>query len=113
MLRFLLIAWGIDQPLLVLAAQVLHAATFGSYQAAAVEVVHRVFRGKHQAKGQGLFNSLSFGAGGTLGGLDAGYAWGAFGAGATFTAASACCLAAFALVWWKLDLGEAAKVSPA
>jgi len=102
--RFLIIGWGIDWFVLVLAAQVLHAATFGSYQAAAIEVVHRIFRGKHQAKGQALFNSLSFGAGGTLGGLYSGYAWDIFGPQATFSVAAICCLVALGLVYWKLRL---------
>ncbi|MDD5405294.1 MAG: MFS transporter, partial [Sulfuricella sp.] len=83
-------------------AQVLHAATFGSYQAAGIEVIHRLFRGKHQAKGQALYNSLSFGAGGTLGGLYAGYTWEALGPQITFSIASACAAVAFLLVYWKL-----------
>lgn len=103
-LRFLLIAWGIHWFALVLVAQVLHAATFGSYQGASVEVVHRVFRGRHQAKGQALYNSLSFGAGGTLGGLYAGYAWDTLGAQTTYSVAAASCLMGLALVYWKLKL---------
>jgi PPP family 3-phenylpropionic acid transporter len=31
--------------------------------------VHQTFRGPHQAKGQALYTSLSFGVGGTVGGL--------------------------------------------
>ena len=101
-LRFLIIGWGIAWTALVVLAQVLHAATFGSYQAAAIEVVHRLFKGKHQAKGQALYNSISFGAGGTLGGLYAGYTWGTLGPQLTFTLASGCALAAFLLVWRRL-----------
>lgn len=102
-LRFLMIGWGVKWPVVVILAQVLHAATFGAYHAAAVAVVHHFFRGKHQAKGQGLYNSISFGAGGTLGGLCSGYTWDALGPEATFTFASAFALAAFALVYWKLE----------
>lgn len=104
MARFLVIGWAIDWFVMVLAAQVLHAATFGSFQGAAIEVVHRIFRGKHQSKGQALFNSISFGAGGTLGGLYAGYAWDSIGPQITFSAAAACCLVALGLVYWKLKL---------
>ncbi len=101
-LRFLVIGWGIGWFGLVLAAQLLHAATFGSYQAAAIEVIHRLFRGKHQAKGQALYNSVSFGAGGTLGGLYAGYTWDMLGPQITFTIAAAFAAIAFLLVYWKL-----------
>ncbi|MFN3397463.1 MAG: MFS transporter [Sulfurimicrobium sp.] len=101
-LRFLLIGWGINWLGLLLFAQVLHAATFGSYQAAGIEVIHRLFRGKHQAKGQALYNSLSYGAGGTLGGLYAGYAWDILGPQITFSIAAACAAVAFLLVYWML-----------
>ncbi|MHB9119458.1 MAG: MFS transporter [Burkholderiales bacterium] len=102
--RFLAIGWGVGWLALVVAAQVLHAATFGAYHSAAMEVVHRLFRGKHQAKGQGLYNSVSFGAGGTLGGLFSGYAWETAGPEWTFTVSAACALAGLALVAWKLKL---------
>lgn len=101
-MRFLLIGWGINWLGLLLFAQVLHAATFGSYQAAGIEVIHRLFRGKHQAKGQALYNSLSYGAGGTLGGLYAGYSWDVLGPQITFSIAAACAAVAFLLVYWKL-----------
>lgn len=112
-LRFVVIGWGISWFGLVLAAQLLHAATFGSYQAAGIEVIHRLFRGKHQAKGQALYNSLSFGAGGTLGGLYAGYTWDALGPELTFTIAAACAAIAFLLVYWKLELQGIENKSPA
>lgn len=103
-LRFLMIGWGVGWVAVVVAAQVLHAATFGAYHSAAVEVVHRFFRGRHQAKGQALHNSLSFGAGGTLGGLYSGMTWETLGPDVTFTIAAACALGAFGLVGWKLRL---------
>jgi len=68
-LRFTLIALAVDSLPLLLAAQTLHAATFAAYHASAVAAVHEHFRGIHQAKGQALYTALSFGVGGTLGGL--------------------------------------------
>jgi len=103
-LRFLMIGWGVGWVAVIVAAQVLHAATFGAYHAAAVEVVHRFFKGRHQSKGQALYNSLSFGAGGTLGGLYSGLTWDTLGPDVTFTIAAACALGAFGLVAWKLKL---------
>ncbi len=105
-LRFLLIGWGVAWVALVLLAQLMHAVTFGVYHAAAVEMVHRLFRGKHQARGQALYNGFSFGAGGTLGSLYSGLAWESLGAPLTFTLAALCALAAWGLVAWHMK-GEA------
>ncbi len=100
--RFLLIAWGINFPELIILAQVLHAATFGAYHAAAVALIHRTFKGRHQAKGQAFYNGISFGAGGALGSLYAGQAWDNLGASGTFTIAAGCALLGLLLLLWKL-----------
>jgi PPP family 3-phenylpropionic acid transporter len=99
-LRFLLIGWGVGSVAVVLFAQTLHAASFGSYHAAAVALTHRYFRGRHQAKGQGLYASISFGLGGTLGGLMSGYAWEPLGAGWTFTLSAVCALIGYGILMW-------------
>ena len=44
--RFLAIGWGADSLALLLFAQVLHAASFGSFHAAAIGIVHQLFRGR-------------------------------------------------------------------
>lgn len=100
--RFLLIGWFADSLALMLLAQALHAATFGSFHAASIGFVHQLFRGRHQARGQAIYGSLSFGVGGTVGSLASGYAWEPLGAALTFTAASACALAGMLLIIWKL-----------
>ena len=87
-LRFLVIAWLADSIVLMLLAQVLHAATFGTHHAASIALIHRFFQGRHQAKGQALYISASFGLGGTLGGLATGALWGSLGAGWIFTLAA-------------------------
>jgi PPP family 3-phenylpropionic acid transporter len=105
--RFLLIGWGVGSVVIVLFAQTLHAASFGSYHAAAVALTHQYFRGKHQAKGQGLYASISFGLGGTLGGLMSGYAWEPLGAGWTFTLSAACALMGYGILMWRpSDVGQ-------
>jgi PPP family 3-phenylpropionic acid transporter len=91
-LRFVLIAWMSHLLPVLLAAQVLHAASFGVFHSAALATVHRLFAGGSRARGQALYSSLSFGLGGTLGGLGSGFAWERFGAAATFGAAAACAL---------------------
>ena len=74
-IRFVLIGWGADSLAILIFAQVLHGATFGSYHAAAVAAVNRWFGAQHQARGQALYGSISFGAGGMIGGLLSGYTW--------------------------------------
>jgi PPP family 3-phenylpropionic acid transporter len=100
-LRFLVIAWGVDSPGLVLFAQTLHAFTFGTYHAAAVALIHAHFRGRQQARGQALYTSLSYGVGGTIGGLASGLLWESIGPAWTFTLAAASAAAAFCVyaVW--------------
>lgn len=100
-LRFLMIGWGVGWLWLVLLAQTLHAASFGAYHAAAVALIHRYFRGRHQAKGQGLYTSISFGLGGTLGGLMSGYVWESLGSGWAFSLSALCALLGFVVLAWR------------
>ena len=79
-LRWLLLALFVDQPGILIIVQSLHAASFGVYHAVAIHLVHRQFVGRHQGRGQALYSSLSFGAGGAIGSLLAGYVWVGFGA---------------------------------
>lgn len=104
--RFLVIGWGADSLALLLFAQTLHAATFGSFHAAAIGVVHQLFRGRHQARGQAIYGSLTYGVGGTAGSLASGYAWDQVGAALTFTLAATAALAGMLILTWKLRLDE-------
>ncbi len=91
-LRWLLIGWFPDHLAVVTVAQLLHAASFGSYHAAAIHMVHRFFRGRHQGRGQALYASLSFGAGGAVGTFISGFLWDRWGAPLAYTLASAVAL---------------------
>ncbi|MDZ4099909.1 MAG: MFS transporter [Methylophilaceae bacterium] len=73
-LRFAMIGVGTSSLWILLLAQTLHAATFGSFHVASVAIVHQYFRGKHQAKGQAIYSSVGYGLGGTIGGISGGYA---------------------------------------
>jgi PPP family 3-phenylpropionic acid transporter len=84
---------------IILAAQTLHAATFGSFHAAAIHLVHQYFTGRHQGRGQALYSSLSFGAGGALGSLCSGYLWEGPGPTVTYLMAAGFSLLAFLVVW--------------
>jgi PPP family 3-phenylpropionic acid transporter len=83
--RFLALGWLPGETWLVVLAQLLHAATFGSFHAASVAAVHRVFPEAAQARGQTLFSSVSYGAGGAAGVLGAGWLWQAAGPGFAFS----------------------------
>lgn len=102
--RFLMIGWGVDWPVIILLAQLLHAATYGAHHATAMMFVHRFFRGRHQGKGQALYTSLTFGIGGTIGGIFSGYAWESLGPGLTFTVSAVAVLLGLTLVMWKMDI---------
>jgi PPP family 3-phenylpropionic acid transporter len=91
--RFLLIGWLAQSFAALLAAQVLHAATFGSFHAASIGYVHRLFKGRLQSRGQAIYGSVAFGVGGAIGGFVSGALWEQAGAAWTFTFASACAAA--------------------
>jgi PPP family 3-phenylpropionic acid transporter len=82
----------------------LHAATFGSFHAAAVAAVHRVFPENAQARGQTLFSSVTYGAGAAAGLVLSGWAW---EAGAAPLAFSASALAALAGAFFAARLKRA------
>jgi PPP family 3-phenylpropionic acid transporter len=83
--RFLMVAWGVNSLAVLLVAQLMHAMTFGAFHAAGVAATHRVFQGELQSRGQALYSSLGYGAGGAIGTLAAGYAWENFGGAVTFS----------------------------
>ncbi|KKN37311.1 hypothetical protein LCGC14_0764800 [marine sediment metagenome] len=103
-LRWLLIGLYPDSLALLLFAQLLHAASFGTFHVAAIEWVHQHFTGKNQGRGQGLYSSIGFGAGGAGGSLLSGYLWVSPGPTATFTiAAIAAGLAFIICLRWLKD----------
>lgn len=95
--RFLAIGWMVDSWPAIVAAQLLHALTFGAYHAAALGLVNESFGEGQRSRGQALYMSISFGAGGMLGGIGSGLAWDAVGPAPTFTLASICAAAGLAL----------------
>ncbi len=100
--RFLMIGWAVDAAAVLLVAQVLHGLSFGAYHAAAVTAIHRWFQGAHQVRGQAIYLSVSFGAGGVLGSAFSGLGWEGMGPAWTFSAAASAALAGYALVHWRV-----------
>jgi PPP family 3-phenylpropionic acid transporter len=104
--RFLLMGWGVASVTLMVLAQTLHAATFGSFHASSVAVTQRFFRGRHHSRGQALYTSVSYGLGGTVGGLVSGWMWERAGPSLTFSVSSVATLMGFLLLWRWLHLGQ-------
>jgi len=96
--RFLLIGWCITILPLALLAQLMHGLTFGTYHAASIAAVNQWFPGRAQARGQALYSSLSFGAGGLLGALVSGWIWEHFGAAWTYSLSSVFALIGFVFI---------------
>ncbi len=92
-LRWLLLGNLAEYLAILLFAQLLHAATFGSFHAAAIHFIQRSFGPAQQGQGQALYASLA-GVGGALGALYSGYSWKSLGAGWTFAIASLAALLA-------------------
>lgn len=100
-LRWLLLGNLADHLGVLLFAQLLHAATFGSFHAAAIHFVQRSFGPNQQGQGQALYAALA-GTGGALGALYAGYSWESLGAAWTFAIASLVALAAAFIIAIRL-----------
>jgi PPP family 3-phenylpropionic acid transporter len=107
-LRFLAIGWAVDVLALLLFAQILHGMTFGAFHATSVASLNRWFARQHQARAQALYGSVSFGAGGMIGGLLAGQAWDTLGPGMTFSAAAVSAACGGWFIWRYLPRGKVA-----
>ena len=105
-IRFSMMGTLVDSIGWLILAQCLHAFTFGSFHAASVEVISQFFNGRHQAKGQAIYNSVAYGVGGTLGGLGGGYALQYLGGESTFLLAAAFPLLGFVVIALGLRLSQ-------
>jgi PPP family 3-phenylpropionic acid transporter len=96
--RWLLTAGFADNITVITLAQTLHAASFGLHHAVMIYLFHALFTGVHQGRGQGLYSSVSFGAGGALGSLVSGYLWHGVGPEFMYLLAAVAALAAMLVV---------------
>jgi PPP family 3-phenylpropionic acid transporter len=106
-MRWWLIGNFADSLALLLIAQLLHAATFGTFHAAGIHLVNHYFRGRHKGRGQALYSSVSFGAGGAVGSLASGYAWQGLGPAMSYGAAGIVALLGALVAWRWIDSGQA------
>lgn len=107
-LRWCMTAAFADNLALLVFAQLLHMASFGLFHAVAVVCVHDFFPGKTHGRGQALYSSAGFGAGGALGSLYSGYSWSLLGPQAMFWIAAGLVAVALiiAVVWIHPDSVE-------
>jgi PPP family 3-phenylpropionic acid transporter len=88
-LRFLMIGFGSHILWLLIAAQLMHALTFALHHSSSVTTLQRWFAGPLQARGQALYMSISYGIGGSLGGLFLAQWWERAGPESVYYVASA------------------------
>ena len=103
-IRFILIGASPDHLYLLFIAQMFHAATFGSFHAASIEVIAYYFKGRNQTRGQAIYNSVAYGIGGTIGGLGGGYLIQHLGGQLGFMIAAISPLIGFVVIWFGLKL---------
>lgn len=91
-IRFQMIAWGVDSLMVLVLAQTMHGITFGAFFATTMALLHRWFGDIDQAKAQAVHGSVSFGVGGIVGNLMSGFLWEHTGAEWAFASSSALAL---------------------
>lgn len=105
-LRWWAIGTFADVPWVIAAAQVLHAASFGSFFAVAIYWTYRFFDGVHAGQGQALMNGVSYGMGGVAGSFLTGQLWTHLGPNQTFVSASIATLVAFIISYRYIKPAE-------
>jgi PPP family 3-phenylpropionic acid transporter len=98
-LRWMLIGFFVDNLSVLFFAQLFHAFSFGVFHAVSISLVHQFFTGIHQGRGQALYASLSFGAGGAAGSLLSGVLWDRIDHAWLFCLAALVAVIAFVIVW--------------
>ena len=105
--RWLLIATQPHHLPVLLFAQILHAASFGVFHASAIHLIHRLFPGRLQGRGQALYSSLSFGLGVALGSLMSGHVWTMLGATWTYYLGATLAALGYLVAWWGINVEPA------
>jgi len=93
--RWLVIGYFPDNLTLLIFAQTLHAASFGAFYAAGMQMVYTFFVGRHQHRGQAVYGTVAFGVGGAIGSYYSGHTWETLGPGLTFAIAAGSAVLAF------------------
>jgi PPP family 3-phenylpropionic acid transporter len=105
-LRWAVTGLAVDLPAVIWTVQLLHAATFAAFHAAAISFIFHHFGEGHQGQGQGLYSML-WGVGVALGSWLTGMIWAQHAAWSFYGAALACGVAAVLLLRVDLQMGPA------
>lgn len=97
--RWAVLSYLQDSAVWVLITQGMHAASFGTFHAASIVVVHRLFPETMQGRGQALYSSVSFGLGGAIGAYLSGYLWTRVGGDVTFLLSGVSALIGAVVAW--------------
>ena len=100
-LRWLLIGYFPEQPVILVLAQVCHALTFGAYHAAGIDCIRRLFEAGNQGKAQALYSAFCLGFGGAVGSGAGGLIWD-FSPLMAFQLGSLSCFLASFVIWFRL-----------
>ena len=98
--RFSLVYVGHDSLVLLGIAQIMHAITFGMFHVAGIAATNKLFTGAYRSRGQALYSSVGFGAGGASGTLVSGLVWESWGGAATFAMSALTSLLGVILILW-------------
>ena len=96
-LRWVLIGQFVDSVVVIWLAQLLHAASFATFHAAAMTRIYRYFGDGNQGQGQAIYSML-WGTGVALGSWWVGMLWASDSGPWIFTAAAGLCLLAFLIL---------------
>lgn len=91
---------------LIILVQALHAMTFGAFHASSIEIIEHYFKGRHQARGQAIYNSMGYGVGGVIGGVSGGLMMQHFGGTATFLLAASYPLVGILIIAIWLEISQ-------
>ena len=94
--RWLILGTAAEYLVWLLVAQLMHAATFGSFHVAAIQFIQKNMPAAFQGQAQAFYVSAS-GAGAALGALYAGYSWSSLGPTVTYYIAAIIALLAVGL----------------
>jgi PPP family 3-phenylpropionic acid transporter len=98
-LRWTLISTLAGHPAPLIAAQILHLASFGLCHAVGMSYVHALFPAALQGRGQAFYSALGFGAGGIVGSALGGLLWSAGWRGGVFAMSAMSALLAVGVAW--------------
>lgn len=97
-LRWLLIGFYINHVPLLLFAQILQGANIGIFHTVSIYIIHYIFKGKYQYRGQAIYICLA-GMASIVGTLGSGHLWERFPPSVSFSAAALVTAVALVVTW--------------